>query len=332
MDKYKIVTYGTTVGREGKIEREVLEEGGYSDFELVHVPGNDDERFFEEAKDADGICAWLYLKGDDYDRLPKCKVIVAPAIGTDRFELSAATARGICVANIPDYCVEEVAMHTLALMMDCCRKITFFDRRVRHGEWEASSPWPIYRMKDRVYGLMSFGHIPQRVAEMIRPLGAKIMAYDPFVADEVFKYCGVTRAETVEELLSEANYISVHTPHLPATHHLIGKEQLDMLQDGAIIVVTGRGGVVDEEALKSALINGKVSCAGIDVIEDEINNGSVLRGMDNVIMTSHVGYYSEDASDDLKRKAMEQIVSVVREGKPPKNLLNKDVLGQARFE
>lgn len=332
MKKYKIVTYGTTVGKYGKIEKEVLTKDGYDDFELVHVPGSNDSEFFEEAADADGICAWIHLGNDEYDRLQKCQVVAVPAIGVDRFDLKAATEHGICIANIPDYCIEEVATHTLALIMDCCRKITFLDRSVRNGRFEASSPWPMYRMAGRTYGLMSFGHIPQRVAELVKPLGVRIIAYDPFVSDEVFKKRGVERAESVDDLFAQADYISVHTPHLPSTHHMISDKQFDLLKDGAIIVVTGRGGVVDEEALKAALESGKVSCAGLDVIEDEVTNTSVLMGMDNVIMTSHVAYYSETASDDLKTKAMEHIINVVRYGRTPNNLVNKDVLGKARFE
>lgn len=332
MSKYKIVTYGTTVGKTVGIENETLTKGGYDDFELVHVPGNDDEDFFNVAADADGVCAWIHLNDTDYARLPKCKVIAVPAIGTDRFDLAAATKYGICVANIPDYCVEEVATHTFALVLDCCRKITFLDRCVRNGRFEASSPWPMYRMKDRTYGLVSFGNIPQRIAEMLQPLGVNIIAYDPFVDDNKFEAKGVQRMNTVNELFEQADYISVHTPHLPATHHMIGKEQFSLLKDGAIVVITGRGGVVDEDALKEALINGKVSCAGVDVIEDEVNNLSVLMGMDNVVMTSHVAYYSETASEDLKRKAMEHIIDVVRNKKAPMNLVNKDVLGNARFE
>ena len=332
MSKYKIVTYGTTVGKEGIIERETLTAGGYDDFELIHVPGNDDEKFFEAAADADGICAWIHLGDEEYRRLPKCQVIAVPAIGVDRFDLVAATNHGICVANIPDYCIEEVATHTFALVLDCCRKITFLDRCVRAGRFEASSPWPMFRLTGRTYGLVSFGNIPQRVAEMLKPLGVNIIAYDPFVEDSVFEAKGVKRAATVNELFEQADYISVHTPHLPATHHMIGTEQFELLKDGAIIVATGRGGVIDEEALKMALMSGKVSCAGIDVIEDEINNTSVLMGMDNVVMTSHGAYYSETASDDLKRKAMEHIIDVVRDKKAPANLMNKDVIGKARFE
>ena len=143
---------------------------------------------------------------------------------------------------------------------------------------------------------------------------------------------GVERAETAEQLFAESDYVSVHTPHMDATHHMIGKKQLDLMKDGSVIVITGRGGVVDEEALKEALLSGKVGCAGIDVIEDEIKNTSVLRGLDNVVMTPHSAYYTEDSGDDLRRKTIEAIVYTVREKKAPKNLINKDVLGRARFE
>lgn len=331
MSKYKIVTYNTIVGRERDIEEGVLRRGGFDDFELVYVDGNE-EAFLKAAEDADGLCVWTYLDKSKFERLSKCKIVVSPGIGVDRFNLKDATDCGVCIANIPDYCVEDVAVHTVALMLDCTRKLTFLDRDVRKGGWKVLKCGRMYRMTGRTYGLMSFGHIPQRVAELIKPFGVRVMAYDPFVPDKVFEKSGVERAETVEGLFAESDYISVHTPHMDATHHMIGKKQLELMKDGSMIVISGRGGVVDEEALREALLSGKVECAGIDVIEDEINNTSVLIGMDNVVMTPHSAYYTEDSSKDLRRKTIETIVHTVREKKAPVNLINKDVLGRARFK
>ena len=333
MEKFKIVTYNSSVGSDkAEVELAVLGRGGKDDYIHIHVPTGDDEAFYREAADADGICAWTPMGLEEYKKLEKCKIIVAPAIGADRFELSGATECGIAIANVPDYCGEDVAFHTVALMLDCVKKITFFDRSVREGKWDSKGCGKAYRMTGKVYGLASFGRIPQRVMEMMTPFGVSFAAYDPFVPDEVFEKFGVKRAETLEKLFEMSDYVSVHTPYMPATHHIIGEKQLSCMKDGGIVVITGRGGVVDEDALLKALNSGKLSAVGTDVIEDEVTNKSVLMDHPAVVMTPHCGFYTEDASVSLKTQVMEQIIDTLRTGEPPKHLLNKDVLGKARFE
>lgn len=333
MSRFKIVTYNSSVGSdEAETEMKVLREGGYDDFDHIHVPTGDEETFYNEASDADGICAWTPMGLEEYKRLENCKIIVAPAIGADRFELSGATECGIAIANVPDYCGEDVAFHTVAMMLDCVKKITMLDRTVREGKWNDKLCGKVYRMTGKTYGFASFGRIPQRVSEMMKPYGVKFVAYDPFAPDSVFEDNGVKRVDSMEELFEKSDFVSVHTPYMPATHHIISEKQINRMKDGGIIVITGRGGVVDELALLKALDSGKLASVACDVIEDEINNTSVLMGHPKVIMTPHCGYYSEDASKELKKQVMEQIVETVREGKPPKHLINKDVLGKARFE
>lgn len=333
MSKFKIVTYNSSVGSgDAELEWSILDRGGKGQFEHVHVETGNEEAFYKEAADADGICAWTPMARAEYERLKQCKIIVAPAIGADRFDLRDATEYGIAIANVPDYCGEDVAFHTVAMMLDCVKKITFLDRTVRGGKWDDKLCGKSFRMAGKTYGLASFGRIPQRVVEMMRPFGVDFIAYDPFVPDSVFSDNHVNRAETLEELFEKSDFVSVHTPYMPATHHIIGEEQLNRMKDGGILVITGRGGVVDEEAVLKALDGGKLANAGTDVIEDEINNSSVLMGHPKVVMTPHCGYYSEDASTDLKTQVFEQIVETVRDHNPPKHLLNKDVLGKARFE
>lgn len=333
MSKYKIVAFNTIVGRNStSVEEDVISEGGFNDFTFVHVYGENKKAFLQEAADADGIVAWTYLGSEEWKSMPKCKIIVSPGIGIDRFDLKEATESGVFVANVPDYCVEEVAVHTVAMLLDCTRKLTNLDRTLRNGIWKVMSCGKMYRMKGKTYGLMSFGHIPQRITELMKPFGVSFVTYDPFVSDELLEKYGVKRAISIEELFSISDYISVHTPYMKATHHIIGREQLECMKDEAILVVTGRGGVIDEDALKEALDRGKPVMAGIDVIEDEVNYQSVLRGVENVVMTPHSAYYSEEANEDLRRKTIEQIVEVVRNKKPPHNLMNKEVLGKSRME
>lgn len=333
MSKFKIVTYNSSVGSgDAELEWSILDREGKGQFEHVHVEPGNEEAFYKAAADADGICAWTPMARAEYERLKQCKIIVAPAIGADRFDLCDATECGIAIANVPDYCGEDVAFHTVAMILDCVKKITFLDRTVRDGRWDDKLCGKSFRMVGKTYGLASFGRIPQRVVEMMRPFGVDFIAYDPFIPDSVFSDNRVNQAQTLEELFEKSDFVSVHTPYMPATHHIIGEEQINRMKDGGILVITGRGGVVDEEAVLKALDGGKLENAGLDVIEDEINNSSVLMGHPKVVMTPHCGYYSEDASADLKTQVFEQIVETLRDHNPPKHLLNKDVLGKARFE
>lgn len=160
--------------------------------------------------------------------------------------------------------------------------------------------------------------------------GVSIVYLD--VTDEVFEQAGVQKVDTLEELFRISDVVSVHTPLLPATYHMSGKEELSYAKPGQLIVCSGRGGVVDEEALKEALESGRIRAAGIDVIEDESQASSVLKGMDQVIMTPHAAYYSEGSIVEDREKSLMQIIEVLEERKSPTYLCNKDVIGNARFE
>ena len=166
----------------------------------------------------------------------------------------------------------------------------------------------------------------------MKPFGVEFMSYDPFVGDNELEKYGVRRAHTVDELFSKADYISVHTPYMAETHHIIGERQFNLMKDDCIMVVTGRGGVVDEYALKKAIEGGKPKIVGVDVIEDEVNFKSVLRNMEQVVMTPHEAYYSEEANEDLRRKTIGTLVEVIREKKVPTHVINKDVIGKSRME
>lgn len=331
MPEYKIVLYNTE-GIDTSIEEKVLSEKKCHNYRLVRIDSDNDEDFLKEAEDADGvIIVYTNMNNSVFKRLKKCQVVTTHTIGVNNIDLKAATENGICIGNAPDYCVEEVAVHTVALALDCARRISFLDRRVRAGEWDIMPAGKIFRTSGKTYGLVSFGKIPRRVSELLKPFGFKIIAYAPSVEDEILKQKGVGRAETIEDLFAESDFISVHAPLSTANYHFIGKKQFDVVKEGAIIIATGRGGVIDEGALKEAIQKGRVVAAGIDVIEDETTHKTVLMGMDEVVMTPHSAYYSENACDEVRVKAMEQILEVLEQKKAPKYLLNKDVIANARF-
>jgi D-3-phosphoglycerate dehydrogenase len=321
------------------VEEKVLRDMGVTDeFELVRIDGDRDDDFFAEAKDADGvIIVYIDMNRANFEKLEKCQVLTIHAIGVNNIDQDAATDLGICVGNVPTYCLEEVAVHTIALVLDGARKVTQFDRRVRAGEWpDVADLGKMYNTNGKTYGLVAFGNIPQRIAEIVQGFGINVIAYDPFASKDVFDRLGVKKVDTLEELFAQSDYISVHTPFLPSTKHMIGKAQFKEIKPGAIFVVTGRGGVVDEAALKDAIDAGKVSYAAFDVLEEEVSLGgtcnSPLNGMNQVVMTPHTAYYSEESLVQCRIDAMKQIVEVLHDKTLPSYLVNKAVADKARFQ
>lgn len=333
MDKtYKVVMYKTE-GEGTYIEEGVLEKMGIENVRLIRIDDDDVEIFFKEAEDADGaIIVYAQMTKDVLSRLEKCQVITTHTIGINQIDLAAATELGICVGNVPDYCIEEVAVHTVALWLDAVRKVAQLDRSVRNGVWDVNAAGKIYRSQGKKYGFVSFGNIPRRTAELLAPFGVELLAFDPFVADDVFAAHGVKKVKDLNELFGTCDYISVHSPFLPGTKHMVSAQQFENAKEGLILIGTGRGGVIDEQALRDALESGKLTSAGIDVIENEDDNTSALKGMEQVTMTPHAAYYSEDSCDEVREKAMTQVLQVLMEKKLPTYLVNKDVDGNARFQ
>lgn len=321
--KKKIVMVNTEgVGK--SVEEEYLARNGYTDYDLIRIDSEDDEDFFKEAEDADGvIIVYANMNEEAFSRLKNCKVLTTQCIGVNNINLAAATRHGVYVGNVPDYCIEEVAVHTIAMFLNCVRKIGIYDRSIRAGQWDVAVGKELHRTKGKTYGLISYGNIPRRIAELLQPFGIKVITYDPYAKDSAFENGNAVRVDTLEELLAESDYISVHTPLLDSTRHMIGKEQFAAMKDGVMIIATGRGGVVDEEALKEAILSGKAAAAGIDVIEDEKDCSSVLKGLEQVIMTPHAAYYSEEALIEVREKAISQIIEVLEENKKPTYLVNR---------
>jgi D-3-phosphoglycerate dehydrogenase len=331
MSKYKIVFDNNMIKVPDIEEKVIRDRGCANEYELVLAARADRDAFLETAKDADAVCAYIPFPAEVLDRLPNCKVIAIQALGTDFCYPDAANERGICVSNLPIYCTEEVATHTCALLLDCVRYISPMDRRLRTGVWDWKARGTMYRLQGRTHGLISFGGIARRTAEMLRGFGLNFQTYDPFLPDEVFEKAGVKRVASMEEIFATSDIVTVHTPLLPGTRHIVGKAQFDAITKPIILVCTSRGGVIDEDALKEAIDAGKVVSAGLDVIEDERTFKSVLRDMEQVTMTPHTAYYSVEAEMDCRRINMENILDVLEDKKLPRNLLNRDIGENARY-
>jgi D-3-phosphoglycerate dehydrogenase len=262
--------------------------------------------------------------------LSPCRLIARYGVGVDSIDVSAATARGILVTNAPEYCTAEVADHAVALILALARRVVGLDRFVRAGNWHGSIQFsgPVSRLSTLTLGLIGFGRIARLVARKMAGFVRTIVAHDPFVEQDLADGYGVQMVE-LDELLARADLISVHTPLLPTTHHLISAAQLARMKPTAYLINTSRGPVIDEIALIRALQTKRIAGAALDVVGSEpLAADSPLRTFNNVILTPHFASYSVEATQDL-RTSVAQSVADVLEGYWPRHVVNPAV--QPRF-
>jgi D-3-phosphoglycerate dehydrogenase len=281
------------------------------------------------AREADALLVtYAKINADMIREMKRCKIISRFGIGVDNVDIEAATRAGIVVTKVPDYCIDEVSDHAMALLLSLVRKIPFSSARAHAGRWEMPAVTPIHRIRGTVLGLVGFGRIPQLVAPKAKAFGMRVMAYDPYVPLNLMEQAGVGRLEFAE-LLKISDYISIHSPLLPETHHLFSTEVFSQMKPGALIVNTSRGPVVDEAALARALDTGQLAGAALDVLEQEPPVNSPLFGRENVILTPHTSFYSVESLEELQTKAAEEVVRVLS-GQPPRNPVNPEALAAPR--
>jgi D-3-phosphoglycerate dehydrogenase len=260
------------------------------------------------------------------EHLPNCKVVSRYGVGVDSVDLKAATDLGIIVANVPDYCVDEVSNQAIAMILTLIRKTAFFDQKVKSNRWDFHLGIPIYRIHGKTLGLIGCGKIGLEVAKKISPFGVKVIAFDPYLqrAGE-----GVELTD-FDSVLKKSDFISIHCPLNESTRHLMGGQAFKKMEKKPILINTSRGPIVDEKALVEALKEGRVSGAGLDVLEKEPPDPqNPLLKMENVILSPHVSFYSVESISELKRRTAEN-VSAVLLGKWPKSVVNREVVRQTR--
>jgi len=281
------------------------------------------------ARESDALLVtYAKINADMIREMKKCKIISRFGIGVDNVDIEAATRQGIVVTKVPDYCIDEVSDHAMALLLSLVRKIPFSSARAHAGRWEMPAVTPIHRLRGTVLGLVGFGRIPQLVAPKAQAFGIRVVAYDPYVPKAVMDKAGVGQVEFAE-LLKISDYISIHSPLLPETHHLFSTDAFRQMKPGAVIVNTSRGPVVDEAALARALDAKQIAGAALDVMEQEPPVNSPLFGRDNVILTPHTSFYSVESLEELQTKAAEEVVRVLS-GQPPRNPVNPEALAAPR--
>lgn len=279
------------------------------DIEFVKAQCKTEEDVIKAAKDADAILnQYAPLSTRVLSELKNLKVISRYGVGVDTIDVVKAKELGITVCNVPDYGIEEVSNHTVALLMSWSRKIIELNNAVKSGVWDYSVGSPIYRFENRVFAVLGFGKIPRRVIGKIVPLGFKLVGYDPFVSAEDMAKYGVEKVE-LEDALKRADILSIHVPLLESTHHLINEQSLQTMKDGVFIINTARGPIVETNALIEGLKSGKVAGAAVDVVEGEpISLDHELLTFDNVYITPHSAFYSVEAVEELRTKAAKNIV------------------------
>jgi len=304
------------------VAREVLSAIGA---QVQLAPEPTPEAIVRVAAGADGLLVtYAKITADMIGQMPRCRVISRFGIGVDNVDLAAATSAGIIVTKVPDYCLDEVSDHAVAMLLALVRKIPASNAHVHAGRWEMKAVVPIHRLRGTVLGLVGFGRIPQLVAPKAQAFGIRVIASDPFVPAEVFARDGVEQVDFAD-LLRQSDYVSIHTPLLPETKGLFNADVFRAMKPGAYLVNTARGPIVDDVALAQALDEARLAGAALDVMPQEPPNNSPLLGRENVIITPHTSFYSEESLLELQRKAAEEVVAVLS-GRPPRNPVNPEAL------
>jgi D-3-phosphoglycerate dehydrogenase len=269
------------------------------------------------ARDADAILVtYAKLPAELLQQLTRCKAIGRFGLGVDNIDVPAAAARGIVVTYVPDYCMQEVSDHAMALLLALARKVPYSNKLVQAGRWEMPVVAPLRRLEGQVLGLFGFGNIPRAVAPKAKAFGLKVVAYDPYATKEVFASAGV-ESVSFDDLLARSDFISVHAPLLPATRGLVNAAAFAKMKKGALIVNTARGPLIDETALIAALDSGHLGGAALDVVTTEpLAKDSPLIGRDNVILTPHTAFYSVEALEELQTKCASDVARVLSGEKP----------------
>ncbi len=287
-------------------ERSILADLGV-DFEAYQARGENE--LIEAVAGADALLVqFAPITANVMAALEGCRVLVRYGVGVDNVDLEEAARHGVPVAYVPDYCMEEVADHTTALMLAMLRRLPTYDGSVRSHQWDAAGVGgAMTPLSEATVGLIGLGRIGSEVRERLRPFGCRVVVHDPFLVAHQAEVLGVELV-ALESLLADADAISLHAPLTPASQHLLGADSLALVKPTAVIVNTSRGPLIDTEALAAALRDGRLGGAALDVFEEEpLPADSPLRDCPNLLLTPHAAWYSSRSMDRLQRLAAEEV-------------------------
>ena len=302
--------------------------------EIVELPATSDAEFIQMAKDADAVIArGRMISAEIIAGLRRCKVIGCGSIGTDRVDVEAATRHGIPVTNVPDVFTEEVADHTMALLLAAHRHLYEMRQMIRAGRWAEGHPYlrNFPRLYGQTLGLIAFGNVGRAVARRAQAFGLRVIAHDPFVSETEMTALGVEPVGLME-LLQRSDFVSNHGPLNDTTHHIMSTDQFAAMKPSAMFINAGRGPSQDEAALIDALERGVIAGAGLDVFEVEPGDPeNPLFQMDNVIVTPHVASATSRMMPETRRR-LGQEIALVLQGRWPRSAVNPQTLQNSALE
>ncbi|HEU4626721.1 MAG TPA: C-terminal binding protein [Steroidobacteraceae bacterium] len=301
-----------------EIERAVIEGAG---FELAAgpaapAPAAEIEALVEKHRPVGILTNWARVSAQAIRSSPGLRIVARLGVGLDNIAVDEATARGIWVTNVPDYCFEEVSDHSVGMLLTFTRGLMHFDREIRAGRWEPSTA-RLRRMRTLTVGILGFGRIGRSTAQKLNGFGARVLAYTRTPSADVrdVEFVGL------DELLKQSDAVIVHIPLTPETKHLLNRERLASMKRGAFLINVSRGAVIDTSALIEALRSGHIGGAALDVLEDEPNVPPELLALPNVLLTPHIAFTSDASLRELRQWASEEVVRVLR-GEKPKEARN----------
>ena len=314
-------------------ERQIIESTG---FQLVALQAKSEEELIGHVRDCHAVISQYARIGRNViDSMQRCQVIARYGVGVDIIDVEAATARHIQVTNVQDYCTDEVADHASALLLCLARKLIDYNVATHRGEWKWQSGRPIFRIRGKTMGIVSFGRIGRAIAERGKAFGLHVIAHDPFVESSVFQAAGVESVGR-DEIFRRSDFLMMQVPMTPDTRHFAGEPELRSMPRNAIVINTGRAQTVDNAALLKVLQEGHLAGAGLDDIEEEpakrrswSPRENSLFGLSNVIITPHTAYYSEESIQLARKTAAEEVVRVLQ-GQQPRFGVNSVVANAAK--
>jgi len=291
--------------------------------DLILAQTIDADELIAVTRDADAIMVQhAKISREIIERLDKCRIIARYGVGFDNVDVTAATERGIMVSNVPDYCVDEVSSHAIALLMSCSRKIAQLNNSIKAGQWTYMVAEPVYRLTGKTLGIVGLGRIGSATARKGLGMGLKVQACDPYVFETDLDVGFVD----FEPLLQTSDFVSIHTPLTDETHHMFGVNEFGEMKKSAFLINTARGPIVDGTALYEALKTGEIAGAGVDVVEQEppLPDDPLLK-LDNFTITAHTAWYSEESQKLLQQETARAVAAVLKGGKP-RSLVNPEVM------
>ncbi len=309
-------------------EETVLREE--ADAEVVVAPDGSEETLISLAGDVDAIMTcFAQVTSNVLKAAPNCVAVGRFGVGVDNIAVDTATELGMAVIYVPDYCVDEVSDHVMALLLTWNRRVALFDNSVKSEGW-GSVPLTMrmMRLRGKTIGIIGFGRIGQAVAQKALAFGMRALASDPVFTPRTAALRGARHVDT-DTLLRESDFVTLHAPLNPHTRNMIGERELGLMKPDSFLVNCARGGLIDEDALHSALTGGGIAGAGLDVMADNHPaNDHPLLSLDNIIITPHVAFFSQEATLELEQRAAREVACVLT-GRMPDNLVNTAVLEHA---